>query len=317
MTRAQYVRGLARVDRIRHETTGSPQRMAAIQRGAVLADVGRNSAYAKAVALGWITPIRGAFRGELPITANEASLGAVGVVGAGSASRTFARRLKREVPGTGNQVGYRAAQVFARTLGMRYNHPAGSERFEVGPGEAMRVGHVAYMLRAAATAPSWRISGLQEYTRFDIPALGAHQRTVLSAGVRLIGQPYVWGGETEGTQPEGHGGFDCSGFVWRSVMNSGVPSSERHAMGARTSMDMSNIARRQRLTRSRLRPGDIMFFGTQGPDSAPSDNFHAGVWMGNGWFIHSSGSNDGVTISRLQGYWSDSFSWGRRILRSA
>jgi cell wall-associated NlpC family hydrolase len=60
-----------------------------------------------------------------------------------------------------------------------------------------------------------------------------------------------------------------------------------------------------------------MFFGDRGPSSSPSQNFHAGVYMGNGWFIHSSGGNGGVAINALDGWWGEHFSWGRRALRTA
>ena len=41
--------------------------------------------------------------------------------------------------------------------------------------------------------------------------------------------------------------------------------------------------------------------------------------MGRGWFIHSTGSSDGVTIASLNQstYWSTYFAWGRRVLTKA
>jgi cell wall-associated NlpC family hydrolase len=47
----------------------------------------------------------------------------------------------------------------------------------------------------------------------------AWQKQILDTAVHFIGYPYVWGGESETTSspygPQVHGGFDCSGFVWR------------------------------------------------------------------------------------------------------
>jgi cell wall-associated NlpC family hydrolase len=77
---------------------------------------------------------------------------------------------------------------------------------------------------------------------------------------------------------------------------------------------MSTVPRAERVKNAdNLRPGDLMFWGYKGPRSKPADNFHTGLWLGNGWFIHSSGSNAGPTISRLDGWWLEHFSWGRHL----
>ena len=84
----------------------------------------------------------------------------------------------------------------------------------------------------------------------------------------------------------------------------------------RTTYTQSAIPAATRITKAKLQPGDVMFFGDLGPSSTPTQNFHAGVYMGNGWFIHSTGSNGGVGINRLDGsWWGERFSWGRRALR--
>lgn len=171
------------------------------------------------------------------------------------------------------------------------------------------------MLRQAATLESWRLSSLRAYEGFDLPVLGANQRRMLGAGVRLLGQPYVWAGETSGMQAEGHGGYDCSGFTWRIVNYAGIPTADRVALPERTSMSMS--ASGTRLTRAQLQPGDLLFYGDSGTRTSPSGVYHVGVYMGNGWMIHSSGSNAGVNIQRLDGWWLDHFTWGRRVLRRA
>jgi cell wall-associated NlpC family hydrolase len=40
---------------------------------------------------------------------------------------------------------------------------------------------------------------------------------------------------------------------------------------------------------------------------------HAGIALGNGWLIHSSGSRAGVTISNLATYWPSGLAFGRRV----
>ena len=38
----------------------------------------------------------------------------------------------------------------------------------------------------------------------------------------------------------------------------------------------------------RLQPGDVLFFGAHGPKSKPAEVDHAGIYIGSGWFVHSS-----------------------------
>jgi cell wall-associated NlpC family hydrolase len=40
-----------------------------------------------------------------------------------------------------------------------------------------------------------------------------------------------------------------------------------------------------------------------------------GIYLGNGWFIHSSGY--GVAVTQLRGWYAQRFAWGRRPLAEA
>ena len=61
-----------------------------------------------------------------------------------------------------------------------------------------------------------------------------------------------------------------------------------------------------------LRRGDVVFFNTIS-DSDLSD--HAGVYIGDGYFIHASSGAHKVVVSNLTtGFYGRVFSWGRRIL---
>jgi hypothetical protein len=62
--------------------------------------------------------------------------------------------------------------------------------------------------------------------------------------------------------------------------------------------------------------GDLIFFGPKGPKSSVDSIYHAALYLGNGWFIHSTGSSDGVTLQSLDAssYWKAAFAWGRRVL---
>ena len=55
-----------------------------------------------------------------------------------------------------------------------------------------------------------------------------------------------------------------------------------------------------RITRDKLKCGDLIFFGPKGPNSSVNSIYHAGLYLGRGWFIHSTGSSDGVTLAVAQ-----------------
>lgn len=62
-----------------------------------------------------------------------------------------------------------------------------------------------------------------------------------------------------------------------------------------------------------LQIGDLIYFNTNETDADLSD--HAGIYMGDGNFIHASSSAGKVVINSLtSGYYKEHFSWGRRLL---
>jgi hypothetical protein len=107
-------------------------------------------------------------------------------------------------------------------------------------------------------------------------AAGAARR-VVPRGERYIGVPYVWGGET----PKG---FDCSGFVQYVYRAEGVelPRTSRQMAGSGFGVSRSEMA-----------IGDLMLFADDGPIS------HVAIYAGNGRFIHSSSSGNGVRYDDL------------------
>jgi cell wall-associated NlpC family hydrolase len=147
------------------------------------------------------------------------------------------------------------------------------------------------------------------------------QRQALRIAVSRIGFPYVWAGESDTAEPGSwmwgpqiHGGFDCSGFVWRVFKLSGLPWGNK--IGGRTAAQMAQeIPHRQRLHINQLKPGDLLFFGTAhwGSTATEQNVIHTGIYLGDNWVIHSSGQ--GVYVEPLKGSWlGDSFTWGRRVI---
>jgi cell wall-associated NlpC family hydrolase len=72
----------------------------------------------------------------------------------------------------------------------------------------------------------------------------------------------------------------------------------------------------KRIPFSRLQPADLLFFGAQGPKSKPAQVDHMGIYLGAGWFVHSS--DQGVALAPITADWyGKRFAWGRRPLAEA
>ncbi len=118
--------------------------------------------------------------------------------------------------------------------------------------------------------------------------------TVLAGAINdVVGTPYKWGGTTTS-------GFDCSGFILHiyNKFNVKLP---------RTSKSQSVIG--EKVDKDELRPGDLVFFDTSGRGVS-----HAGIYIGEGKFAHSSSSR-GVTINKLSdSYYENRYVTARRVV---
>ncbi|MCM2996975.1 C40 family peptidase [Paenibacillus cellulositrophicus] len=110
---------------------------------------------------------------------------------------------------------------------------------------------------------------------------------------KVVGTPYQWGGTTVA-------GFDCSGFILYifDKFNLDLPRTSKTQAQAGTPVDREN-----------LRAGDLVFFNTDGTGIS-----HAGIYIGNNEFAHSS-SSKGVTISKLSdSYYKNRYVTARRVV---
>jgi cell wall-associated NlpC family hydrolase len=108
---------------------------------------------------------------------------------------------------------------------------------------------------------------------------------------RLVGAPYRWGGDSP------VGGFDCSGFVRYVYAHFGLnlPHSSYADFGLG-----------QRVQRSSLRPGDLVFFDGVG---------HVGMYVGGGRFIHAPHTGTHVQVTSLDDPWyRATYDGARRLL---
>jgi cell wall-associated NlpC family hydrolase len=211
---------------------------------------------------------------------------------------------------------YFGTEVAARFLGLRYDHPAGTDQLELFPSSAITRAEAAWSLSQVLGLSSWDVPYAQQtLSPFQLPQMTANELQVLRIAISRIGYPYVYAGTTDDTSDGlAHGGFDCSGFVWRVFKISGL--SWGNAIQGRTAAQMAGeIPRSQRLKMRQLQPGDILFFGTAHFNSPATeqDITHTGIYLGDNWVIHSS--DQGVNVDQLSGGWlGSSLAWGRRVI---
>jgi len=127
--------------------------------------------------------------------------------------------------------------------------------------------------------PSTAIAPARLLPRSAIPSRGEKWASALQQNaVRVLGVRYRWGGTT----PRG---FDCSGFINYVLNHVGVRV-------PRTTFAM--FATGRPVSRSQLQVGDVVFFQTvsRGPS-------HAGIYIGNNLFMHSSSGIGRVSITSL------------------
>jgi cell wall-associated NlpC family hydrolase len=214
-------------------------------------------------------------------------------------------------------------EVVARLLGLRTNHPAQLDSLELLPSQPATRAEAAYSAARILRFSGWETPKVEQLAEtFQLPALSAWQTRILKTAVRFIGYPYVWGGTSENAEaPAGvqaPGGFDCSGFVWRIYKLQAYPggSSLAATLKGRTTFAMSGeVPVAKRISFTHLKPGDVLFWGAGGPSSKPAQVDHTGIYLGNGWFIHSSGY--GVAVAQLSGWYKQRFAWARRPLAEA
>jgi len=214
-------------------------------------------------------------------------------------------------------------ETVARLLGLRINHPREEDELELQVSQPVTRGEAAYSIATYMKLTDTKLeSARTELDAFSLPPLSGWQRVVLDRALRFVGSPYVWAGTSEKPQqlfgkllP---GGFDCSGFVWRVYKMKpfeGAPGLSRVLVGRTTYAMSGEVPRSLRVSREALAPGDVVFFGTRGPKSKPSEVGHMGIYLGNGWLVHSS--RFGTTLTPMTNWYESSFAWGRSPLVEA
>ena len=111
----------------------------------------------------------------------------------------------------------------------------------------------------------------------------------------FLGVPYKRGGTNSDT------GFDCSGFVrtiYEQTAGLVLPRSANQQAAASEKID-----------RSDLKPGDLVFFNTMRRAFS-----HVGIYVGEGNFIHAPKPGAKVRVENMTGaYWARRFDGARRV----
>jgi cell wall-associated NlpC family hydrolase len=111
-----------------------------------------------------------------------------------------------------------------------------------------------------------------------------HAQSATLHALGLVVTPYRYGGNT----PES--GFDCSGLIAYVY---------REAAGIRTPRTVAELSGwGQPVPRSEVRTGDLAVFTVKGRTN------HAGIYVGEGRFVHAPSTGGTVRLDRLdRGYW--------------
>jgi cell wall-associated NlpC family hydrolase len=130
-------------------------------------------------------------------------------------------------------------------------------------------------------------------TTADASAVADGQPAVVRRALGYLGTRYRYGAS-------GARGFDCSGFTSYIYRQHGISLPHNSAAQYRVGKPVS---------RSELRPGDLVFFRTRG-----SRISHVGIYIGNGKFVHASSARGRVRVDTLtSGYYHQRYVGARRI----
>jgi cell wall-associated NlpC family hydrolase len=257
---------------------------------------------------------------DRPVPMWELDARLVGVLGLSDAAAAFAMGARAAGLSVPSRFG---TEVVARLLGLRLNHPASEDSLELRPRDAATRAEAAYSVAQILQLSDREVPDVEAAAQsFALPALSDWQRRILDTAVSKIGMPYVWGGTSDGAQAEfgvtSRGGYDCSGFVWRVYKLQWYPGEGTLAstLRGRTTYEMSGeVPKSERIALADLQPADVIFFGDNGTRSKLAQVGHMGIYLGNGWFIHSS--DYGVALATLTGWYAREFAWARRPLAEA
>ena len=164
----------------------------------------------------------------------------------------------------------------------------------------MRPTTVGARLRAAAVTAALTAGVLATATATTAPAAHATDPSAAQVRAAKISSVLSWAAKEKG-KPYSYGAagpsrFDCSGLVMYVF---------QHAVGRSLPHNaQSQYARTVHISRSALRPGDLVF------EVSGGYAYHVGIYAGNGYFWHAPHSG---TVVKKQKMYSSHWRFGRII----
>lgn len=134
-------------------------------------------------------------------------------------------------------------------------------------------------------------------SKLGVNASSTDNARLYSECASWLGAKYQYGGTTKS-------GVDCSGFVYMVYKAVFGKTLTRQSAGMLT--DNCN-----KITKSQLREGDLVFFRTDGKKSSTPN--HVGIYLKENKFIHASTSKGVVVSDLLQSYYVTNWITGGRV----
>lgn len=138
---------------------------------------------------------------------------------------------------------------------------------------------MVFGLVGCGTSPAPRAPAASETSKIPARLSPALANDVTLYALGLVGTPYRYGGNT----PES--GFDCSGLIGH------VYRARAGVVAPRTVASMQSWG--QPVLPERIRSGDLVLFAQRGAAN------HAGIYVGEGRFVHAPSTGGVVRLDRL------------------
>jgi len=180
-----------------------------------------------------------------------------------------------------------------------FKHESGLYKVRFGNHERYRDARdEAERLRAQGLIEEFFVVVPESYAAARIRSSGSGdlRQELIDTARRFLGVPYRWGGTSA------ENGFDCSGLTLVSYRLNGLDLPRVSYMQAKAG---------RYVPKSDLRPGDLVFFATNGGAKIS----HVGMYIGEGRFIHAPRKGKTVRIAALSAaFWQKTYVTGRTYL---
>ncbi|WP_444685701.1 C40 family peptidase [Alkalicoccus luteus] len=128
-----------------------------------------------------------------------------------------------------------------------------------------------------------------------------HEHPAVRESMQYLDTPYEFGGSTLEA-------FDCSFFVQEVYREAGDVYLPR--------VTIDQVQTGQEIQPDETRPGDVLYFSDVDVEDRLREEgevTHAGIYLGDGFMIHASRTENKTQISRLNDYWEDAYTETRRF----